>query len=229
MPLLSARWPAARDCLGRVAAHAAEANALIEDYIALDLKAAKTVGYAGETVLNTLYLQQLSEPRAKQVIRLWLKEKNLRLPSMKKLQALMNTLISSRYDAMPVMRWAGVEIRRFKHHIYAYAPKIAHDAAWSASWMLDADLILPDDLGILKALDYQVLSKGEALHIRFRQGGEVIRAVHHQGHTALKDLMQTWGIPPWERTRIPLIFKNNVLVAVHGYTHETSVCDLNKE
>ena len=48
--------------------------------------------------------------------------------------------------------------------------------------------------------------------MRFRTGGEVLKL--HGQTKRLKALFQTWGVPPWERDKIPLIFVDNTLAAV---------------
>ena len=34
-----------------------------------------------------------------------------------------------------------------------------------------------------------------------------------------KKLFQEWGVPPWQRARIPLIYMQDELVAVVGYAY----------
>ena len=50
--------------------------------------------------------------------------------------------------------------------------------------------------------------------VRYREGGESIRA-HGFGKTKkLKKLLQEQGIVPWMRDRVPLVFAGDELVAV---------------
>ena len=53
--------------------------------------------------------------------------------------------------------------------------------------------------------------------MRFRQGGEKIQLAGHQQHHDLKNCLQQWQVPPWQRARIPLLFAGTELVAVCGY------------
>ena len=66
-----------------------------------------------------------------------------------------------------------------------------------------------------EGLAESVLQSG--LTLRFRQGGERIKPQGHQHHSPLKNLLPQWNIPPWQRDRIPLLFKQDQLVAVVGY------------
>jgi len=54
------------------------------------------------------------------------------------------------------------------------------------------------------------------LEVRFREGGETLRPAGHREHHTLKNLFQEWGVPDWERPRVPLIYAGNRLVAVAG-------------
>jgi len=65
------------------------------------------------------------------------------------------------------------------------------------------------------------------LSVRFRQGGEKIQLPNQLHHKSLKHLFQEWGVPPWQRDRIPLFFQGDRLVAVMGYAinNKSSVID----
>jgi tRNA(Ile)-lysidine synthase len=48
--------------------------------------------------------------------------------------------------------------------------------------------------------------------VAFRRGGERMRGA--QGRLALKDLLQSQGIAPWERAQVPLVQEGTRIVAV---------------
>ena len=58
------------------------------------------------------------------------------------------------------------------------------------------------------------LDQAKSLQVRFRQGGERIKPYGSDSTQALKGLFQAWGIEPWRRAQVPLIFADNELVAV---------------
>ena len=55
------------------------------------------------------------------------------------------------------------------------------------------------------------------LTIKFRHGGEKIKPVGQQHTSSLKNLMQKKEIPPWCRSRIPLLYIEDELACVCGY------------
>jgi tRNA(Ile)-lysidine synthase len=62
----------------------------------------------------------------------------------------------------------------------------------------------------------------ETVQINFRQGGELFKKNQHSQHFSLKKWFQEQSIPPWLRSKIPLIYVNKELIQV-GY------CLVNKE
>ena len=57
-------------------------------------------------------------------------------------------------------------------------------------------------------------SHNEPLRIVFRQGGERCRPAGRSGSQLLKKLFQDYGVPPWVRDKVPLIYRQTELVAV---------------
>ncbi len=226
MPLLNARWPAAAECISRSASHCVEADGLIQELATIDyvsvvvqspflLSTPQDCAFRSQqTQLDIQKLTQLDEPRQRNLLRYWLHQLNLPMPSAKKLQQILQTVIHSRHDATPIVNWPGAEVRRFRHHLYAMPPLPLHDVTWQCEWDVQRDLVLPADIGVLKAKNYKELAAGKALTIKFRQGGEVIALPGRAGHHSLKKLMQEWNIPPWLRDRIPLIYRDGELVHV---------------
>ncbi len=219
MPLLTARWPAAAACIARSAGHCAEAHQLTRELAALDSGAAvipvsslcSAQRNAGiQLPISTLLT--LDPPRQRNVIRHWLQTNDFPLPSTNKLDQILQTMLHSRHDATPLVTWSGVEVRRYQQHLYVMSPLPPHDPSWQHVWDVQNDLVLPANIGVLKANDYRALAAGSPLTIQFRQGGEKVKRLGHAHHHCLKNLLQQAGIPPWLRDRIPLIFLNGVLM-----------------
>lgn len=66
------------------------------------------------------------------------------------------------------------------------------------------------------------MKKYHSVTVRFRTGGERIKLPKRQGTHELKKLFQEWCIPPWQRNLVPLIYGDEKLVAVAGYTEHVS-------
>jgi tRNA(Ile)-lysidine synthase len=77
-------------------------------------------------------------------------------------------------------------------------------------WDLRSPLRLP--FGELTTLSGKGLCTSiQQVEIRFRRGGEKC------GRYSLKNRFQEWGVPPWMRDRIPLLFVGETLAAVVGF------------
>jgi tRNA(Ile)-lysidine synthase len=55
------------------------------------------------------------------------------------------------------------------------------------------------------------------IKICFRQRGGKVKLPGRRGTHKLKKLMQEWGVPPWMRDRVPLVYCGDKIIAVDGY------------
>ena len=97
-------------------------------------------------------------------------------------------------------------------------PLAEHDVSQCLSWNLQQDLNLPS-LGIVLTsadLSQQGLKLPQVtqVQVRFRSGGESIRVSKRACSKDLKGVFQEFGLPPWLRDRIPLIFYQDELICV---------------
>jgi tRNA(Ile)-lysidine synthase len=160
-------------------------------------------------------LSQLSLVRQGNVLRFWLKQLGLPLPSTVQLEHIINDMPTAKADRQPMVHWPGAEVRRYRHHLFAMpnlppVPKPSH----FLTWKLPQPLSLP--LGELKVDKIQrqglALPVGTELQVRFRQGGETF---HWHGHQrVVKKLLQASHLLPWQRPFIPMIYLKNKLIAI---------------
>ena len=169
-------------------------------------------------------LKTLSVSRKKNVIRYWIEQCGLSLPSTAHLEQIDTQLLQGRIDANPLVQWPGGNIRRYRDHLYAEPTHKTIDLQKIIlTWDLSQPLTLPASLGILTA--QQVNGHGFSsetlkrapLTIRFRQGGERCQPVGRAHSQVLKKLWQEYGIPTWERKQIPLLYCGEELAGVIGH------------
>lgn len=163
-------------------------------------------------------LKKFTVTRQKNCLRFWLYQNSFILPSKVKLNEVIRTVINSRYDATSLVKWDGVEVRRFRNYLYALPPLLPHDNQLVCSFNPKKKLQLPSGLGELK-LKFSASFKLDPRKIRitFRRGGEKIKLAKRGGSHDLKKLMQEWHIPPWLRDRTPLLYYGDQIIAVVGY------------
>ena len=224
MPCLKQRWPAAAATLSRSSQLCADAAHLLD---ARARQWLENTGVDSRKRLPVPALQQLDDSDCRNVLRYWLHQSGWPLPTYAHLQAIVHEVIQAREDAAPLLKWDGVEVRRFDDELYVMHALSSHDN--SRVYPLQAShcqgqqsLALPG-IGELTA---QVVTAGGVdlerlrqarLQVRFRQGGERCRQIGHLHSQSLKKLMQQWRIPPWQRGRIPLIYNDDELVCVVGH------------
>lgn len=223
MPLLQQRWPRATGALARSARWCAEAAAELDRQAAIDL--AQATSQAADR-LSLSVLRQLSVPRQRYLLRYWLRTLALPIPGSRQLEQLRTEALSAARDRQPAVCWPGGEVRRYREMLYAMPPLAPLDrqAAWP--WRFDCggcpSLDLPG-LGGLRwyarsgmGLRAALLENGATLTVRFRQGGEWFQPSGRAHRRELKKLLQAAGIPPWQRDRMPLLYREKELLAVVG-------------
>lgn len=216
LPTIKERWVGVNKALARVARNCAEANILLEVLAKTDLQSVADVD--NEDILNIELLKQLSISRQKNVLRFWLAQKQLLMPSEVKLDEILSACINSRYDASPIVAWGGAEVRRFRNYLYAFPPLVVHDNKLVLYFSSTERMVLPSMLGEMEIhISPEANLDIQRITVRFRQGGEKIKLPKRSGIRDLKKIMQEWGIPPWLRDRVPLVYYDSEIVAVVGY------------
>lgn len=217
VPVLEERWPAWDATLARNAQLQAEAAQLADALASEDLL---RVGGKQPNQLNLPALQSLEPARQRNVVRAWLRSLGLPTPTQEHLRHVFTDLIAARPDAQPLVRWHGIEVRRYRDYVYASAPLQEHDPHTCIPWSLDRPLEL-SALGMRLVAARQRgcgvrvadCSQSQTL-VRFRCGGERLKPVGSVHRRTLKTLFQDHGVAPWQRSRLPLLYVGDRLAAV---------------
>jgi tRNA(Ile)-lysidine synthase len=217
LPQLQQRWPAVAHTLSRAAAHQADQVELAA--VVAEMDYAHCRGRAGHG-LQVDQVRLLSVARQRNLLRFWIEHNGLSLPSRVVIERILEELLESDGVSSPLVHWPDAEVRRYRNCLYAMAPPPAHVVEQIFCWAPEFPLSLENAGGELTASREQgaglVLPDVGQITIRFRQGGEQLQPAGRQHHHRLKKLLQEWGVPPWERNRIPLVYVGDTLVAVAG-------------
>lgn len=219
LPLLRQRWPALNATLARAAQHQADAAVLLDVLAQQDLA---PLIVSGPAVLRIALLKQLDPSRQRNVLRYWLHRIcTLPLPATVQLERILTEVLPAAEDGTPFVHWPGAEVRRYRDQLYAMAPIQPVDPHWQQTWDFKGQVQLPNGESLAATeCRGQGLRKhdlGQGVTIRYRSGGEQCRLPGRTHHHELKKLFQEWGVPPWERDRIPLIYIGGELAQVVGY------------
>jgi tRNA(Ile)-lysidine synthase len=219
LPRLQQRWPAALATIARSARLSGELQALADEQAARDLEL--TEGPWPGTLSISL-LRGFSSPRRRSLLRHWIRKQGLQMPGSRHLQRIERECLESRPDATPIVHWHEAEVRRYRDGLFLLKPLPDHDPAQVIPWLEADELVLPDGLGrlVLEPAEQGIRSeawRSARVEVRFRQGGEVCQQAGKRLHQSLKKRFQEWGIPPWQRDRLPLIHIDGELAAVPGW------------
>jgi len=185
-PLLAARFPRWRESLARAARHFAAADA-----------------------------------DANRLLRAFLAARGLRAPSERRLAEMLRQLTGARRDARVALSHDGAVLRVHRDRVFVTRPQRREPFA-PVRWNGGNRLALPQLGGELRfrrrrgaGIDATRL-EGADVTVRLRSGGERLQPDARRPRRTLKNLFQQAGVPPWERERLPLLFRGGDLIWAPG-------------
>ena len=217
MPTFSERYASITKTLARSANHIAEANALLDELATLD---ASNVLDASYKTVNVNQLKLLSQARQSNLIRFWLTNNQIVVPSTVLLSQILQQLSSEKADAaIKVKVVESVHVMRYQGFAYLVAEPVSL-APINLLWQGEEVVILPNlsrlfftkEMG--KGFAYQRGGSDIKLRIKNREGGEYFKPALGRPKRHLKAIMQSSQIPPWQRVQLPLIFMDETLVII---------------
>lgn len=237
IPSLKQRWPNIASAVHRSAELCAEQQVLADEIAEMDLIRCQH-GVCGLTIKA---LAKLSKIRRNNVIRFWLKQQQLPMPSRHHLDKLWLEVVNAAEDANPQLSWQAGEFRRYQgglYHQHKYAA--LKDVVIELADTQNQRIALPDNMGYLHLQNaWQVRQLGwtqdeqgietadssamcvkaplssDKVTIRFRGEGKC-HPVGRHGSRSIKKLYQEYQIAPWLRDRIPLVYYGDKLVCAVG-------------
>ncbi|MBX9912298.1 MAG: tRNA lysidine(34) synthetase TilS [Pseudomonadaceae bacterium] len=211
LPLLTQRWSQALASMARSAAHLSEVQSLLDELAQADLAAIERDSRFAELPLPSLALAPLlglSAARQRNLLRYWLAPLTP-LPDSDH-WAGWTSLASAAVDAAPIWRLASGELHRADGRLW-WLSGVYLQALPAIALPLSADntLILPGN--------GQVCLRGAVpagvFQVRYRQGSEQLH-LPQRGRRDLKRLFNEAGVPGFLRSRWPLLYQGEQLLAV---------------
>jgi len=214
VPPLVARWPAAARGAQRLAEQMTDAEAILDAVAHLDAEPIADPSRVPRAVLALL------EPaRQRNLLRHLLRRVDLGVTSALKAEELRTALLTARPGAQTRILWPGGEGRVFREHLYLmnalppasppdYRARVDKLGAWSGP---EGELRF-QPAAASAGLPESWLDAG--LELRFREGGEDFRLLDRPHSHPLKRWFHDAGVVPWMRSRIPLLYRSEQLVAV---------------
>lgn len=214
MPLLTQRWPHFSQAVTRSAALCGEQEALLDELLDAQLQAVMD----DEGSLAIAPLLEFSLAKRNALLRRWFAFHHKAMPSREQVVRLWQEVALAKNDAEPRLQFFQDEVRRYKQRLY-FVPIINQPLDILLTWTLTQPLHLPNNLGVLSLTDKRTETTirapldDEKVTVRFGLTQDALRIVGREHARHSKKIWQELGIAPWRRTRIPLIYYNDVLIA----------------
>ena len=213
---LDARFPGYRETLARAARNLADYALLAEELARIDAQSLDRSAISAER------LRQLSDARALNLLRQLFADRGLLMPPRARLEEALRQCREAGRDAEIQVTFGDAGLRCYRDRVELVENSPDMPANWQSRWDGHHQLILPDGLGVLRSR--AVVGEGiasrhfeiRAATVRGRSGGERMQPGDNRPRRALKSLLQEHAIPPWERSRMPLVFFGEQLAWVPG-------------
>jgi len=215
LPVIEERFPAYRQTLYRASRNFAESASLQDELARLD--GARAID--GQN-LSIPALARLSPPRARNLLRHYLKQHGIAAPSAIRLEEMLRQLLEARRDARVKIQLGAFELQRYLDRAWLVPALGAPPSSLCQPWQGENEIALPELGGALKfcrahgqGISLARLQQARVT-IRIRQGGERLQPDCARPRRSLKNLFQEAGIPPWSRQMLPLLYSGDHLAAV---------------
>jgi len=234
MPIMRERYPQLDNALLRSTAHLAEAQTLLDVLAQQDLTACDVRDeWLGQSIDNSR-LHALGEVRAKNLLRGWFQQQNLRMPNTEQLQDYWQQLSSvkpHRYLHLPLQGQTQnhkAYLHHYQQRVYCVGKPTAlpqtpliwqgHQNQVWGDWQVQFKVskargialarlgISPAAITLNKRYGQPIpLPDGIELLLMPRSGGEVLQPDAKRPRRELKVIFQMLAVPPWQRAFYPVV------------------------
>ncbi|NNL95476.1 MAG: tRNA lysidine(34) synthetase TilS, partial [Xanthomonadales bacterium] len=207
LPLIEARWPNAASRIARSADFCRQASSLLDSTCEAMMQNQGAKG----PVIRVAAL----EPGAgyfSLLLRSWLKVQQVPPMPAGRIIELERQLIESAQDKRPAIEWGGHVLRFFDSKLWLQ--KIGDlTMCPTLKWVKPGPLRIDHLIGTLEFKGRAGQPSGEIL-VSARRDGDRIDC--QQGRRTVKDILREAGVPPWLRGSVPMLRRDEQLLAIAG-------------
>ncbi|MCG7563495.1 tRNA lysidine(34) synthetase TilS [Pseudoalteromonas sp. McH1-42] len=211
LPLLKSRFSGFIPSVMRTVELLQGQQALLDEITQADLAQCRS-----ELSLSISRLAQFAPLRQQNLVRTWLAELGVQMPSQKQLDQILSQALNARADAQMTVSLPGGQVRRFKDQLHWVTEQPPRQAQYDVGLMKVA---LDDNttLSVIEGQGVRHPTADEQVSVRFNCLNEKVKPPGRSGRNTLKHWLKDYDVPTWERSRVPLIYYNDELVQVVGF------------
>jgi tRNA(Ile)-lysidine synthase len=210
VPALRTIAPGYPGVLVRAASHQAEAAALLDALARIDAGPA----FDGST-LDRAALRALDAPRARNLLRWFLRQQEARAPSSARLADMLRQLTAARDDSHVSIAQGDVELGLHRGRIILHRPA---SPRYVREWDGISAVELPHGTLVFAPARGEGIAArrlaSACVTIRAGAPGERLRLAGRASARNVADLLREAGIPAWNRTGLPRVYCDEALAAV---------------
>ena len=217
LPQIERLVPAYRDTLTRAAANLAESAELLDDLARIDAG-----GELVDGVLPFTALTSLTPARRANLLRFFLHERGVSMPDRRVLEDILRQLHAPRPDSRMSIEIGQYLLRAYSGCLHVVPNRPLPPKGYTQQWRGERELALPALGGLLRMTRRRgagialACLKEYAVEVRTRAGGERLQLDARRPRRRVKDLLQEYGVPPWQRECLPFLWCGGKLAWVAG-------------
>jgi len=202
LPGLKERWPGLLKRVAHTARACSESEALSHRLAELQWPDCSDSGQ-----LRVSSVKVLSPLEQRNLVRWWIHRQGWRVPALSDWDQVLSDLMGAGEDREPEIRGDGFTLRRYRGYLYL-VPNLAvpeQPASLEPGRKLRWG---PWQLALMPAGPASTPERArEPIRVSTRRGGERLRFAGAEHSRALKTWLQEQGVPPWERSLLPLVYR----------------------
>jgi tRNA(Ile)-lysidine synthase len=210
LPTIQQRWPAANKTLARAASNMSSIAALLDEYaVELQSRCDWQPARWGWSLDASKFID-LSPAAQAHLLAVAFNQLDLQGFDSAYLEKV-HKLLQSREDSSPELKIENSELRRFGGRLYLMRAIEEFSSQNKEFYWGGSGPLMLSGCGEISALQEY---RGDELKVSFRQGGERCKPIDRDKSQSLKKLMQEYALEPWLRERVPLIWRDDQIIAV---------------
>lgn len=227
LPLIKQYWPSITNTLSTCAMHMQESQDLLDELAEIDWLKIKQRPFNRVSLAPFLLL---SEHRQKNLLRWWLDSQNTLAPPASALTDFLRQLHTAEARGKMELRWGAHEMKVYQGALVfrrdGFKVNLADVQAFTFVERVTVNSLVTLICRERSGFGLRVPQTHEIVTLAYRKGGERCRFGKRKTNKSLKEVFQEHDIPTWLRAAWPLIYYDDVLVAVPGlWFHDGYACN----